>query len=273
MAPLIELFVGSKTVAPIDELVEQCNLAREPVQEILDIPDPGDWEHRISVKEGLQHPEVAISFTHEGEDYPEQRPGEIFEPTSEQILAAGQAAQSILSGSLGENPPVLMNAWHDTSFIVRDQKHTKPVAPLSPEVKAKLRGLNLQARIEVALSPKLAKPQSGRAGTETEPVPENPHQAVINEMSAMVKESLGLEPGQLELVLLYPAAAQTDFSVNIYLPHVQGQDLPVEVRDHLAQAAELILNANQTTQDPDIEATVWVLPGQPDVFPVPVPKS
>lgn len=259
--PIIEARVRDRKLVP--EASSLCAAVSEPTRQILDIPDPNDWEGRVRVIPG-QPPDVVVAFTYGGIDYPEHRPGVIFAPTPEQITQAGQNIRASFSDLLGK-VPVTMEAWQNTSFLVVDPKHTQTPKPLPSDVLSQLRGLDLHTRIEVVVSPKLLQSHQAH-GKETSASPENPAQATIDQLMAFYKETLGLNEDQIELSVIFPPVADTDLSFNAYLPKVNGQKFPTEARDYLASATETIINNSGLTQNPDISATIWVLPGQPDVF-------
>jgi hypothetical protein len=247
---------GSTDVPQAKKLCEDVG---EIVHNALGVPAPDDKEIRVA--EGTSDkPRLRIAFTVGPNEYPDYKPPSFF-PTTEAIRSAGQAvAEAAKKSPLGISEAVV-EAWRDTTFLLREEELPRPVSPMSAEdLKAIGRRLE-NPRIKLVLSPQ--KREGSSPAKEQDAVPQTESQKVSAELARRMAEILGSEV-PIAAEVEFAAAADTDIAVEFDCETVEGQAvLPESARRFMAKTALQVLDGNPLTREGSAE--VWIRQGRPEV--------
>ena len=231
----------------------------EIVYKKLEVPDPEDLETNVVESKGEQA-KLLVSYTIGPNEYPDF-PKASFYPTDEQVSAVGREihAKANLGGL--EVAETTIEAWENTTFILRDPKTTKPIAPDEDLKKVGLSIEKLQLRLIVS-------PEKQQRPTvlppEVEPSTElEPNLSFIESVGKKLSEVLGLPEDSPIPVHVQPTLfADTDFAVEFDCQPISGYQISEEARTYIAQLIEQELNQNPSTRNGSAEA--WVRQGQPN---------
>lgn len=236
---------------------ELCENAGDRLHDILDVPDPGDKESRVT--RGISDKIILrMSFTIGPSEYPDFEPGSFF-PTTEQIESAGQSVLGLVKDSSLGVSQVVIEAWKDTTFLLREGETPKTVSPTTEEKLREIGSHLDKPRIRLILSSLYQEGVS--IPKELGQVPENESQRVTLELGKRIAEIFGYkEPITAELE--FAQEADTDVSVEFDCEIKPDTSLPEEVRKYMAESVLHILDSNQLTKEGSAE--VWIRQGQPD---------
>ena len=224
----------------------------------LGVPDPNDLEIQVIEGNGEQA-QLRVSYTVGPNEYPDF-PEPSFNPTDEQVSLAGSKIQAEAHGSGLNIGRTTIEAWKDTTFMLRDPDAPEPAKPDEDIAKV---GLSIEnPRLRLVVSPeKLPKPAT--LPRESEPTVEpEPNLMFIESVGKKLSEALGLPENRPIPVHVQPTLfADTDFAVEFDCQPKPGYQVPAEARTHMAQLIERELNQNSSTRNGSAE--VWVRQGQP----------
>jgi len=253
-------YVAMSTEFKNQKVSDLCNVALNLTLQKLGIPDPEDREIRIVTSPKVSRPRLSVSFTVGPHEYPDFEP-EAFFPTRSQIRTAGTHIQLIASASPFQVAETRMEAWKNTTFLIRSTDVPEPQPPKLSESLEKIGKCIKQPRICVAISPKMASGAS--LSKELEPSGEiEPFRGVAREISGLLAETLGLpEQTQIKSEVLLTCYADTDVSVEFDCQPKGSSLIPDELREYAARKVEQYLNRHQLTKTG--EAEIWIRQGNP----------
>jgi len=237
-----------------------CNTALDLTLQKLSIPNPKDREVRIVASPTLTRSKISVSFTVGLHEYSDFEP-EAFFPTRGQIRSAGAHIQSNVGASLFQVAETRMEAWRDTTFVIRSPDVSEPIPPKLSEPLEKIGRRIEQPRVCLALSPNMVSGTS--FSKELEPPRESePYKGIVREISALIVETFGLpEQTQVQTEVLSACYADSDISVEFDCQPEEGYLIPEELREYAAKRIERCLNQNQLTKAG--EAGIWIRQGKP----------
>jgi len=250
-----------KTIAPsginTSQAKELCEKARDSLHDMLNVPDPRDKETRI-VRKGLDETILKMAFTIGPNEYPDFKPKSFF-PTKDQVKLAGRSILKIIKESQLGISQVVIEAWRDTTFLLREEEIPEPVSPVSEEALREI-GSNLNnPRIRLILSPQ--KREGVSSLKELYLPPENGgYQEVALKLSNRMTEILGLKEVTAEVE--FADFADTDVSVEFDCETKPNNSISQEIRKYMAESVLYILDSCQSTKEGSGE--VWVRQGQPE---------
>lgn len=257
--PLCSIEV-SKGAAP-EVVLKAQELAAESLEiahKRLEVPDPDDLETSVVEGKGEQT-NLLVSYTIGPDEYPDF-PESSFEPTDEQVSVAGEEIHATASQGDLEVAQTTIEAWKDTTFILRDLEAPEPTPP---DEDLKEVGLSIEEpQLRLIVSPE-KQPGQTALPREAEPTTE-PKQNLkfIEGIGNKLSEVLGLPEDSPIPIHVQPALfADTDFAVEFDCQPVSGYQISEEARIYMAQLIERELNQNPSTRDGSAE--VWVRQGQP----------
>ncbi len=249
-----------KGAAPgvIEKAKVLANKSLEIAHERLEVPDPEDLE--TNVIEGEQA-RLLISYTVGPNEYP-GFPNPSFYPADEQVSLAGEEIHAKAIQSDLEVAQTTIEAWSDTTFILRDPEASEPTPPDED-----LSGVSLSIKkpqLRLIVSPE--KQQGSTAlPREAEPATElDPNLKFIEGVGRKLSEVLGL-PEDLPILFHVQSTlfADTDFAVEFDCQPIGDYQISEKARTYIAQLIEQELNQNPLTRDGSAE--VWVRQGEPAV--------
>lgn len=242
----------------VQEAQKLAGEALEIAHKRLEVPDPEDLETNVIEGEGEQA-KLLISYTVGPNEYPDF-PDPSFRPTDGQVSVTGKEIHAKARRSNLEVTQTTIEAWENTTFILRD-----PEAPEPTPTDEDLREIGLsieKPQLRLIVSPE--KQQSlTTLPREVEPTSEpEPNLEFIEGVGRKLSEALGLPEDSPISVHVQPALfADTDFAVEFDCQPVTGFQISEEARTYIAQLIEQELNQNPSTMDGSAE--VWVRQGQP----------
>jgi len=250
----------SRGAAP-EVLQKAQKLARESLEiacKQLEVPDPEDLEINVIEGEGGQT-KLLVSYTIGPNEYPDF-PNPSFNPTDEQVSQTGKKIHAKASRGDLEVAQTTIEAWENTTFILRNPEAPEPTPP---DEDLKEIGLSIKRpQLRLIVSPE--KQQGSTAlPREAEPTTEpEPNLKFIEGVGKKLSEILGL-PEDLPIpVHIQPTLfADTDFAVEFDCQPISGYQISEEARTYIAKLIERELNQNPSTRNGSAE--VWVRQGQP----------
>lgn len=244
----------------ISEAKGLCDRVGKLVHDELGVPDQNDKESRVSgeISGGTI---LRIALTKGPHEYPDFEGQEAFFPTEEQIKSVGQSVLGMVKESRLDVSQVVIEAWSNTTFILREEEEAPIlVSPVPEEVLRKIGSRLLNPRINLILSPKK------RAGVsslkESGPSSENEnYREVALEISKRMTEMLGLKEA-ITAEVKFADAADTDVSVEFDCGTEPGSSIPEEVRKYMAESVLHILDSSRLTKEGSGE--VWIRQNKPE---------
>lgn len=254
--PIAILEIPKKSQIRTSKAQELCVKAGDIAHSALRVPNPEDKETRVT--EGISNkPILRISFTIGPNEYPEFKQKSFF-PTEEQINSAGQSILKITKDSPISVSQVSIEAWKDTTFLLRKGETPEPALPVSKEELVKI-GSNLgEPRIKLVLSPQ--KREGGSVSKELGHVPENENPRVTTELSKRIAEIFGYE-SPIKAETEFAKAADAEVSVEFDCGIDRGHAIPENVRKYMAESVLHVLDSSPLTKEGTGE--VWIRQGQP----------
>ena len=167
----------------------------------------------------------------------------------EQIESAGQTIQEMIEGSPFGISQIVIEAWKDTTFVLREGETSEPPPPISQEELKRIGNHLDRPRIRLVLSPQ--KRGGVSFSKELGQAPENESNKATLKLAKRIAEIFG-----------YEEVADTDVSVEFDCETKAGKSIPEEVRRYLAESVLSILDSNSLTKDGSGE--VWIRQGKPD---------
>lgn len=237
-----------------------CDSVGNYVHDELGVPDPNDKESRVSgeISGGTV---LRIAFTKGPREYPDFKGQEAFFPTEEQIKSVGQSVLGMAKDSQLGVSQVVIEAWSNTTFILRAEEETpEPVSPVPEEVLKEIGSRLLNPRINLVLSPK--KREGVSSLKESGPSSENEnYREVTLEISKRMTEMLGLKEA-IDAEIKFADGADTDVSVEFDCETKSGSSIPEEVRKYMAESVLHILDSSRSTKEGSGE--VWIRQNKPE---------
>jgi len=234
----------------------------------LGIPDPKDWEIRLVYNQG-QPPTLSILFTVGPNEYPDFPDQKAFFPSHEAIRETGETLLEYTAEALPSVGEVKIEAWKDTTFILREQgeENRVPQAPSNfKSMQEVVKYINGPV-VTLWLSPKkYAQFNTSLSAQEGEPRKENsPFQEVVKKIYRLTTETLGLANNlNGELAVKVAKEADTDISVEIDCQPREGHSIPQPLREYLAKTIISLLDTEKSTEKGSAE--IWVRQGSPETF-------
>lgn len=136
----------------ISQAEELCRKGGNCLHEVLHVPDPEDKETRV-IRSDSEETVLRIAFTIGPNEYPDFKPKSFF-PTEEQIQSAGQSVLEIIKNSPIGVSQVVIEAWKNTTFILREEEIAEPVSPVSEETLKEIGSRLHNPRMKCFISPK-----------------------------------------------------------------------------------------------------------------------
>lgn len=129
---------------------ELCDKAGNCLHDILGVPDPEDKESRVT-RSVLDKAILRMSFTIGPNEYPDFEPKSFF-PTAEQIESAGQSVMEVVKNSPFGVSQVIIEAWRNTTFVLREGETPKPVPRITEKELREIGSRLDKPRIRLVLS-------------------------------------------------------------------------------------------------------------------------
>ena len=177
----------------------------------------------------------------------------------EQIESAGQTIQEMIEGSPFGISQIVIEAWKDTTFVLREGETSEPPPPISQEELKRIGNHLDRPRIRLVLSPQ--KRGGVSFSKELGQAPENESNKATLKLAKRIAEIFGYEE-PITAELEFAQVADTDVSVEFDCETKAGKSIPEEVRRYLAESVLSILDLNSLTKDGSGE--VWIRQGKPD---------
>lgn len=227
----------------------------------LGVPNPKDIE--INVVEGMgMQTKLLISYTVGPNEYP-NFPIPSFHPTDEQVTQTGEKVRAEASRSGLGVSLITIDAWANSTFILRDPEAHEPTLPVE---NLKEIGLSIEnPQLRLIVSPEKQQGPSVLP-PESEPITEpEPNLKFIEGIGKKLSEIFGLPEDSPIPVHVQPALfADTDFAVIFDCQPIGDYQISEKARTHMAQLIEQELNQNPSTRNGSAE--VWVRQGQPNRY-------
>lgn len=265
--PLCELLIPNTANGRLSPKIRNeaatslCDIALTGTLKFLKIPDPDDRDSRTIVSDRIADSRLILSFTCGPNEYEE---GKNFEPDTSQIRTLGLGILAYANKSELNVSQVVVEAWHDTTFIMRSPDETGMITP--PTLESKNDSVRIEAKptITLTLSPDIAK---NCPSNEENELPEN-----NNALKNITQGLLGLTQINLNLLeeiggeirIQFAHIAETDISVEIDFQDIDTPLFSDEERKNLANEIMRYLDRNEGTKTGT--ATVWVRQGKPETY-------
>lgn len=256
--PITILEIPKDSKINVPQTKELCEKVGDCLHDTLRVPDPEDKESRV-IRSSLGEIILRTAFTIGSNEYPDFEPKSFF-PRKDQIESAGQAVLKIIKDSQPDVSKVVIEAWRDTTFVLREEKIPEPVSPVSEEVLREIGSHLYNPRIRLVLSPK--KREGVSSLKELGLSPENAsYQEVALKLSRRAAEILGRGEA-ITTEVEFADSADTDVTVEFDCELEPNNSIPQEVREFMAESVLHILNSTWATKEGSGE--VWIRQGQPE---------
>lgn len=243
-----------------EEANNLCNEVLDVVLHDLKIPDPEDREIKVVFSEENEAG-ISVSFT-TGNVYPGFEP-ESFLPTKEQLETVTAKIQSLAGESSIKVDETTMEAWANTTFILRENAFVEVAPPEKLELLKEIGKSINSPKVKLVLSPKKQVGISAPTKEGEPPKEEDPYQEVAKEISAVIAESLGLpEELKVKFEVEHTLIADADVSVEFDCNSEKGL-IPEKLREYIASKVGEYLDKNNLTKDGSAE--VWIRQGEPEI--------
>lgn len=254
---ILEIPKGKKIDLPKAE--ELCRRVGDCLHDKLEVPDKEDKEGR-AIRTSLDETVLRITFTIGPNEYPKFEKKSFF-PTTDQIESAGKSVLEIIKELKVDVSRVVIEAWRDTTFALREEEEIPELASPMPEKVLRDIGNHLSnPRIKLVLSPK--KQEGGSSLKERDqPLENGGSEEVASELSRRLTEILGLK--EIKAEVEFTELADTDIAVEFDCDTEPGKLIPEEIRKYMAESVLNLLGSNDHTKEGSAE--VWIRQGKPKV--------
>lgn len=238
--------------------IDVCNAALDTALSGLGIPDPEDREYRIITPTTANKSDLTISLTVGTDEY---GTGDVFDPSVSQVRSTAEAIHSKARDSQLYIHQAKIETWRDTTFRELESGHAKQTQRRHQWRSGRVEAVT--PKFSIALSPAATIRMSDTSGLEGEFEEMEIIGPVVHGIIGIMNKFLNVPAGYPRRhIVLFPAIAETDISVEVDFPSERGTILEVK-RNYLAKNIEAVLNRSEGTREGS--ATIWIRQGQPDV--------
>lgn len=252
--PISILEVPTGSLLRKDEARALCEKCGDLLHDTIKVPDPDDKEIRVVEIPSITSPNLRFAFTVGLKEYPDYNPPSFF-PTQEQINSAGQAIISRLNNSSLDIPKIDIEAWPNTTFLLREGPIEEPTAPVSEELNLIRQSLN-NPRIKIVFSPQ--KQEGVSIFKESGTTPDNEASEAVHKLANRFGEILGT---RVKAETEFAIDADSDISVEFDCDVAPNSQISENARLFLAESALHSLESTRISREGSAE--VWIRQGSP----------